>query len=80
MAKSNPNAQRVLCVSTGRIYESMRDAARDLGVAAGSISSAISGKRRRAGGYIVEAYDHEIQEGSLQEYCERRLIEEALRR
>lgn len=79
MAKSNPNAQRVLCVSTGRVYESMRDAARDLGVAAGSISSAISGKRRRAGGYIVEAYDHDIK-GSLQEYCERRLIEEALRR
>lgn len=79
MAKSNPNVQRVLCVSTGRVYESMRAAARDLGVAAGSISSAISGKRRRAGGYIVEAYDHEIK-GSLQEYCERRLIEEALRR
>lgn len=79
MAKSNPNVQRVLCVSTGRVYESMRAAARDLGVAAGSISSAISGKRRRAGGYIVEAYDHEIV-GSLQEYCERRLIEEALRR
>lgn len=79
MAKSNPNAQRVLCVSTGRVYESMKAAARELGVAAGSISSAISGKRRRAGGYIVEAYDHEIK-GSLQEYCERRLIEEALRR
>lgn len=79
MAKSNPNVQRVLCVSTGRVYESMRAAARDLGVAVGSISSAISGKRRRAGGYIVEAYDHEI-DGSLQEYCERRLIEEALRR
>jgi len=79
MARSNQRSQRVLCVSTAQVYGSIKEAARELGVAAGSISSAIAGKRRRAGRFIVEAYDHEISSGSLQEYCQRRLIEEALR-
>ncbi len=78
MARSDPRAQRVLCISTAQVYGSIKEAARELGVAAGSISSAIAGKRRRAGRYIVEAYDHEIC-GSLEDYCQRRLIEEALR-
>ena len=78
MARSDPRAQRVLCVSNGKIYGSIKEASRELGVAAGSISSALAGKRRRAGGFIVERYDHEIS-GSLVEYCQRRLIEEALR-
>lgn len=79
MRGTDKNARRVLCISTGRVYASIHAASRDMGVAPGSISAALAGKRRRAGGFIVEAYDHEIS-GSLQEYCERRLIEEALRR
>lgn len=78
MRGTDKNAQRVLCVSNGTVYASIKAASRELGISAGSISAAVAGKRRRAGGYIVEPYDHEIS-GSLQDYCTRRLIEEALR-
>lgn len=78
MRGTDKYARRVLCVSNATVYASIKAASRELGVAAGSISAAVAGKRRRAGGYIVEAYDHEIS-GSLADYCQRRLIEEALR-
>lgn len=44
-------SRRVLCVETGVIYPSCKEAGIDIGVNRGSISNVALGKRKRAGGY-----------------------------
>lgn len=45
------NCKRVLCIETGVIYESTREAARQTGIAQSSISQCCNGKLKTAGGY-----------------------------
>jgi len=44
-------SKKVLCVETGEVFESARDAHRQTGINPGSISLACNGKRNKAGGY-----------------------------
>lgn len=44
-------SKRVICVETGEVFESTRDASRKTGIANGNISNVCNGKHKRAGGY-----------------------------
>ena len=44
-------SKRIRCIETGEIYPSMKEAERQIGIAAGSISNCCHGKRKTAGGY-----------------------------
>lgn len=44
--------KRVLCIGTGRIYQSVKDASISTGVNRTAISMVLSGKRKKAGGYM----------------------------
>jgi len=55
--KNYPGYRRpVLCVETGKVYDSISEAAADSGVNAGNISQAIRGILSTAGGYHWEEY------------------------
>lgn len=43
--------KKVLCVETGEIFDSVRDATRKTGISSGGISEVCRGKRSKAGGY-----------------------------
>ena len=45
------NCRKVLCVETNKIYESIKEAARQTGALKGNISHCLSNKRNTAGGY-----------------------------
>lgn len=45
------NAKAVICVETGTLYSSCTEAAESIGVANGTISMAVRGRRKTAGGY-----------------------------
>ena len=44
-------SKRVICVETGEVFQSMRDAAQAKGINAHSISHVINGRNKTAGGY-----------------------------
>lgn len=44
-------SKKVLCVETGEIFKSTKDASRKTGISQGNISNACSGHRKTAGGY-----------------------------
>jgi len=44
------NMKQVICINTGKVYESITDAAKDLGVSTSSIKMACEGKRKSVGG------------------------------
>ncbi len=58
--EKNGRARRVLCVETGVIYGSIRDANRETGVRFDSISSSCRGVTQRAGGYHWRYADEEV--------------------
>ena len=47
-------SKKIKCTDTGKIYDSMISASKELGVPQGSISSCCNGKRKSAGGYHFE--------------------------
>ena len=49
--------RRVRCNENGLLYLGPREAARDLGLDAGNISSALKGRRRSVGGYTFVYVD-----------------------
>ena len=52
--------KKVLCVTTGTTYESVRDASRQTGISQGNISQACNGHRSHAGGFkwiFTECYN-----------------------
>lgn len=51
MSRWSTKAQRVICLSTGQVYRSITDAARDNGVPASSIMRAIKGSKICVGKY-----------------------------
>ena len=50
-SKNEKVSKKVICVETGVVYNSTREAERFLGVCHGSISDCCSGKRKTAGGF-----------------------------
>lgn len=48
---TNPKARRVLCVETDQVFECIKDASAATGAGISSISSAIHGSQKTAGGY-----------------------------
>ena len=51
MSSWSTKAQRVICLSTGQVYKSITDAAKNHGVPASSIMRAIKGSRICSGKY-----------------------------
>ena len=51
MSESSRCKRKVLCVETGIIYNSIRDAAKDVGTPASNVGSVCTGKTKTAGGY-----------------------------
>lgn len=58
--KKPANCKKVLCVETGEIFESTREAQRMTGIAQGNISAACNGKLKTTGGYHWEYIQPEI--------------------
>ena len=50
LGASNPNARAVVCVETGTVFATTKEAANSVGVSHGAISMACSGRRKTAGG------------------------------
>lgn len=65
------NMRRVICINTGKIYKSVKEAAEDLGVSQAAVYCACVGKRDSVGGYKGEplqvAYYEEGKEYKLKE-------------
>ena len=53
------NAKRVICLELNRIYNSAKEAARDLHINSSHISSCCTGKRNSTGGYHFRYFDKE---------------------
>lgn len=47
----NPIAEAIICIETGKVYECMSDADRELNVSRGSVSKCIAGKQKTVRGY-----------------------------
>lgn len=62
--ETNPNRTQVLCVETGKVYESIKDASEELGIDASQIVKVCKGKanRKTAGGYHWKYYNACIDE------------------
>jgi len=50
MGAEHPNAKAVLCIETDRVYDTLTEAAKEVGISIGWLSEAMIGKRK-AGGY-----------------------------
>lgn len=48
---SEKNSKRLICLNTGKVYNSAREAARDLGLDYCKISMVLNGHRKHTGGY-----------------------------
>lgn len=59
MGKDNAIAESVRCIETGKIYECMSEADRELQVALGSVSKCIAGKQKSVKGYHFERVNEE---------------------
>ena len=49
--RKDSGKKAVICVETGKVYEAIKDAARELGISDSHISQACNGKRNTCGGY-----------------------------
>lgn len=63
LAKTNKlNApKKVLCITTGKVYESAHEAARDLNLNNSTITQCCKGKRPQHKGYQFKYYDKEVE-------------------
>ena len=52
--------KKVLCITTGKVYESAHDAARDLNLNNSAITQCCKGKYKRTKGYQFKYYDEEV--------------------
>lgn len=73
MSTIDTRPQRVICLSTGQVYGSMREAARNHGVPASSIMRAIKGSRVCAGKYWA-LLPGELAGGSLEQWRMMQLL------
>lgn len=55
----NPIAEAIICIETGKIYECMSDADRELEVSMGSVSKCIAGKQKTVKGYHFKKIDED---------------------
>ena len=55
-------SKKVLCIETGEIFETMREASRKTGISIGNISMVCSGKRETASGYHWSYAPKEIED------------------
>ena len=55
----HPAARSVKCTETGKVYKTISDAAKDLGINGSKITAVCRGHRKRAGGYRWEYADFE---------------------
>ena len=54
------NSVKIICLNNNKIYNSQSEAAKDLGISKGHISSVCLGKRKTTKGYSFKFYDEEI--------------------
>lgn len=54
IAMTKATSKKVLCVETGKVYESLSEAERQLGISFKNISNVLRGKSKTAGGYHWE--------------------------
>lgn len=57
LSETRPNRRKVMCIETGIVYESMRDAANAVGTPHSNIGSVCTGKTKTAGGYTWKYVD-----------------------
>lgn len=57
----NPSAKAVVCIETGRVFQTMKDAQTETGIRWQGISHAVRGVRKTAGGYHWKYYCGEEQ-------------------
>jgi hypothetical protein len=55
--KHNPRAKAVRCIETGKVFDTISGAAKEVGVHSGKIVAVCKGKRKSAGGYGWEYVD-----------------------
>ena len=53
-------SKKVICITTGEIFNSMREACRKYNIHTGSMTECCQGKRKTAGGYKWEYFKEEI--------------------
>ena len=53
-------SKKVICITTGEIFNSMREACRKYNISSGSMTECCQGKRKTAGGYKWEYFKEEI--------------------
>ena len=53
-------SKKVICITTGEIFNSMREACRKHNISSGSMTECCQGKRKTAGGYKWEYFKEEI--------------------
>lgn len=51
LAMTKATSKEVLCVETGKVYKSLSEADRQLGISFKNISNVLRGKSKTAGGY-----------------------------
>ncbi len=64
LAEAQPHRKRILCVTTGIVYDSFADAARKTGLNRTKIVSVCTGKRKSTGGFAFR-YADERSSGSI---------------
>lgn len=47
----NPHAKAIRCIETQKVYETIREAAKDVGISRQNIQNALKGRQKTAGGY-----------------------------
>lgn len=50
----NPHAKAIRCIETQKVYETIREAAKDVGISRQNIQNALKGRQKTAGGYHWE--------------------------
>ena len=53
-------SKKIICITTGEIFNSMREACRKYNISSGSMTECCQGKRKTAGGYKWEYFKEEI--------------------
>ena len=54
------NSKKVICVETGKVYSSIKEAEEDMGVSMSSIGKCCSGKNKTCKGYHWAYYKEEV--------------------
>ena len=60
LAENYPNKKQVFCIETNKVYPSVQECARQLGLYATNISKVCKGIHKTTGGYHFSYYDNTI--------------------